>query len=132
MASIITAPWAKLMMRSTPNTSDRPDATSPYTPPSRTPLTTACRRRSVVTRGSGPGVLTQKGADERRAGPIRIRGAKDGGDASSSPLGVPLGHGEHRLGLGEARRANHHGLAALDLQERGRGIHVLAAVVELD
>jgi hypothetical protein len=29
MPSIITAPWAKLMMRSTPKMSDRPHATSP-------------------------------------------------------------------------------------------------------
>jgi len=53
MASIITAPWAKLMMRSTPKMSDSPEATSPYTPPSRSPLTTACSRRSAVTSGSG-------------------------------------------------------------------------------
>ena len=29
MPSIITAPWAKLMMRSTPKISDSPHATSP-------------------------------------------------------------------------------------------------------
>ena len=41
MASIITAPWAKLMMRSTPKIRLSPLATSPYTPPSSRPLTTA-------------------------------------------------------------------------------------------
>src|SRR6266481_1534257 len=44
MASIITAPWAKLMMRSTPKISERPKATSPYTP--------ACSRRSPVRSNS--------------------------------------------------------------------------------
>src|SRR5882762_3449834 len=96
MASIITAPCAKLMMRSTPKISDRPKATSPYTPPSSRPLMPACKKSSVVR------------------------------------LTVPLGDGEHRLGLGEARRAHDHRLAALDLEQRRRGVDVLAAVVELD
>src|SRR6185503_16592998 len=100
MPSIITAPCAKLMMRSTPKMSDRPHATSPYTPPSRRPLTAACRRSSLVMPLSG--------------------------------LAVPLGNGEHRLGLGEARRADDHGLASLHLQQRGTGVDVLAGVVELD
>src|SRR5581483_7307000 len=47
MPSIITAPWAKLMMRSTPKIRERPLATSPYTPPSNRPLTTACRKSQV-------------------------------------------------------------------------------------
>src|SRR5437899_2722286 len=52
MASIITAPCAKLMMRSTPKISERPKATSPYTPPSSRPLITACSRRSPVRSNS--------------------------------------------------------------------------------
>src|SRR5215831_9639805 len=96
MASIIRAPWAKLMMRSTPKISDSPKATRPYTPPSSRPLTTACRKRSVVR------------------------------------LAVPLGDGEHGLRFGEARRADDHRLAPLHLQQRGRGVDVLAGVVELD
>src|SRR5688572_25029167 len=97
MASIITAPWAKLMMRSTPKMSDSPEATRPYTPPSRRPLTTACRRRSKV-----------------------------------SGLAVPLGDGEHRLGLGEAGGAHDDRLAVLDLEQSRGGVDVLAGVVELD
>src|SRR5258705_1920703 len=100
MPSIITAPWAKLMMRSTPKMSDRPHATSPYTPPSRRPLTPAWSSNSLVRSVSG--------------------------------LAVPLGDGEHGLGLGEAGGADDHRLAVLDLQQRGRGVDVLARVVELD
>src|SRR5689334_10985128 len=101
MASIITAPCAKLMMRSTPKISDSPKATSPYTPPSSRPLITACRRRSAVR-------------------------------SNSAVLAVPLGNGEHGLGLGEARGTDDHRLAVLHLQQRRRGVDVLAGVVELD
>src|SRR4030095_5875754 len=97
----ITAPWAKLMMRSTPKISVRPLATSPYTPPSRSPLTTAWRRSPLNARA-------------RRALPL------------------PLRHGEHRLGLGEAGRAHHRRAPVLHLQERGHRVRVLAGVVEAD
>src|SRR5512134_2484199 len=75
MASIITAPWAKLMMRSTPKISVSPLATRPYTPPRRTPLTTAWRRRPAVTswlalplghREDGLGLAVLRGADHDR------------------------------------------------------------------
>src|SRR6266511_4087885 len=89
MASIITAPWAKLMMRSTPKIRLSPQATSPYTPPSSRPLTTACSRSPHVTPGPR-------------------RGAR---------LTLPLGHGEYRLGLGVLGGTDHHRLAVLHLGE---------------
>src|SRR5215470_11507252 len=122
MASIITAPCAKLMMRSTPKMSERPQATSPYTPPSRSPLTTACSRRSRSTMGA-------RTCPPHLATPGRSRGGPHPGGAL---LAVPLGDGEHRLGFGEASGAHHGGPAVLHLEQRGRGVHVLAGLVELD
>src|SRR6266508_496250 len=104
MASIITAPWAKLMMRSTPKIRLSPQATSPYTPPSSRPLTTACSRSPHVTPGPR-------------------RGAR---------LTLPLGHGEYRLGLGVLGGTDHHRLAVLHLDEGGRGVDVFARFVEAD
>src|SRR5437899_1238713 len=104
MASIITAPWAKLMMRSTPKIRLSPQATSPYTPPSSRPLTTACSRSPQVTPGP------------RRA----------------ARLTLPLGHWEYRLGLGVLGGADDNRLAVLHLDERGRGVHVFARFVEAD
>src|SRR5215475_12980607 len=101
IASIITAPCAKLMMRSTPKIRVSPLATSPYTPPSRSPLTTAWRRSPLNARA-------------RRV------------------LSLPLGHGEHRLGLGVARGPHHGRLSVLHLQQRRHGVRVLAGVVEAD
>src|SRR4029450_6187298 len=93
MASIITAPWAKLMMRSTPKTRLSPQATSPYTPPSSRPLTTGCRRIPPLT-------------------PCPRRAAR---------LAFPLGNGEYRLGLGVLGGADHHRLCVLDLGKGGGG-----------
>src|SRR5262249_39283450 len=125
MASIITAPCAKLMMRSTPKMSERPKATSPYTPPSRRPLTTACRRRSR----SNMGARTCPPHPGRLGPPGRSPGGPHPGAAV---LAVPLGDGKYRLGLGEARRAHHRGPAVLHLEQRGRGVDVLPGLVELD
>src|SRR5437867_10338200 len=104
MASIITAPWAKLMMRSTPKIRLSPHATSPYTPPRSRPLTTACRRSPPLT-------------------PCPRRAAR---------LALPLGNGEYRLGLGVLGGADHHRLAVLHLDEGGGGVDVLARFVEAD
>src|SRR4029450_10731523 len=101
MASIITAPWAKLMMRSTPKIRLSPQATSPYTPPSSRPLTTACSRSPPLT-------------------PCPRRAAR---------LAPPLGDGEYRLGLGVLGGADHHRLAVLHLDEGGGGVDGLARFV---
>src|SRR6185503_20914397 len=115
------------MMRSTPKISDRPKATSPYTPPSSRPLTTACRKSSVVRLDMGAPTWPP---NPQGLGPPRR--SRDGPRRSRGVLTVPLGNGEHGLALGEARRAHHDRLAALDLEQRGRGVDVLAGVVELD
>src|SRR5690242_4977550 len=104
MPIIITAPCAKLMMRSTPKIRLSPLATSPYTPPSRRPLTTAWSRSPQVTPWP------------RRA--VRLT--------------LPLGHGEDRLGLGVLGGADDDRLAVLHL-DQGRGrVDALARVVEAD
>src|SRR4029453_19092359 len=102
MASIITAPGAKLMMRSTPKIRVSPQATSPYTPPSSRPLTMACSRSPEVT------------LCPRRA----------------ARLTLPLGDGEYRLGLGVLGGADHYRLAVLHLDEGGGGVDVFARFVE--
>src|SRR5262245_3743978 len=104
MASIITAPWAKLTMRRTPNTSVRPLATRPYTPPRRRPLTTAWRRSPPVTSAGRP----------------------------PAPSRLPLGHREDGLGLRVLRGAHDRRPAVLHLDQGGRGVDVLAGVVEVD
>src|SRR5262245_29724470 len=97
-------------MRSTPKIRVSPLATRPYTPPSRRPLTTACRRRPQVT--------SVRQYERRRFSPRR--------------LSLPLGHREDRLRLGVLRRPDDGWLAALDLDQGRGGVDVLAAVVELD
>src|SRR6058998_2461654 len=119
MASIITAPCAKLMMRSTPKISERPKATSPYTPPSSRPLITACSIRSI-----------RLGAPKRPPNPQALGPPRR--SRGGPRLAVPLGDGEHGLALREAGRAHHDGLAVLHLQQRRRGVDVLTGVVELD
>src|SRR5258705_3307555 len=102
MASIITAPWAKLMMGSTPKIRLSPQATSPYTPPSSRPLTTACSRSPPLT-------------------PCPRRAAR---------LAFPLGDGEYRLGLGVLGGSDHHRPGGLHLDASGGGGDVLTRVVE--
>src|SRR5262249_55749305 len=104
MPIIITAPWAKLMMRSTPKIKLSPLATSPYTPPSRRPLMTAWSRSPQVT-------------------PWPRRAAR---------LTLPLEDGEDRLGLGVFRGANDDRLAVLHLDQRRRRVDGLPRVVEAD
>src|SRR5262245_1944742 len=123
MASIITAPWAKLMMRSTPKIRLRPQATSPYTPPRSSPLTTAWRSSPQVT--SPPGRVNrfarQRAAQTGPAGPF-----------SAARLALPLEDGEDRLRLGVLCGADHHRLAVLHLDQGRHGVDVLARLVEAD
>src|SRR5215472_2740207 len=59
------------MMRSTPKIRDSPDATRPYTPPSRRPLTAACSRRSAVTSCGGSAAPPRNGEDRLGLGEAR-------------------------------------------------------------
>src|SRR4029453_15318180 len=126
MASIITAPWAKLMMRSTPKTRLSPQATSPYTPPSSRPLTTACSRSPPLTPcpRRAARLAFPLGNGEYR---LCLRAPCGGGHQR---LALPLGNGEDRLCLGVLGGADHHRLAVLHLDKGGGGVDVLARFVE--
>src|SRR3990172_9416016 len=130
IATIISCPWARLMIPMTPMMSVMPIPIRAYSPPLSTPATRVWRKTSMETPGSAEGPISGE-AGRRSHPPPTPRLFSDSLLVGLFPL-LPFGNGENVLLLGRFLGPDGFQLPLLPLDHEGGDLVLLGLLFVRD